>query len=121
MLDLGEAKNINKSSIAEREVQEFEEAIQHQDFHNQTINNLNLAIATACINNKTRYSGLSSREVFTHRHQSSYRQIPLEDKQLIFEKHASALKNHQYSVHKRSKGNQIRQAPDIRVGDLVHL
>ena len=36
-----EAKNINKNPIAERAVQESEEAIQHQDFHNKTINDLN--------------------------------------------------------------------------------
>ena len=120
-LDLGEAKNINKNPIAERAVQELEVAIQHQDFHNETINDINLAIATARINNKIRSNGLSAREVFTHRDQFSHNQIPLEDKQVIFEKHASALKSHQYSEQNKSRGNPIRQAPSISVGDLVHL
>ena len=82
---------------------------------------VNLAIATARIYNKIRSNGLSSREVFTHRDQFSHQQIPLEDKQVIFEKHTSALKNHQYSEQNKSRGNLIRQAPGISIGDLVHL
>ena len=53
--------------------------------------------------------------------QFPHQQIPLEDKQVIFEKHASALRNHQYSEQNKSRGNPIRQAPDISIGDLVHL
>ena len=120
-LDVGREKNINKNPVAERAVQELEEVIQRQDFHNAIITESNLAIITARLNNKLRSNGLSSREIFTQRDQFSHQQIPLEDKQIIFEKHASALKNHQYSESFKSRNNPTRQNADVAIGDLVHL
>ena len=120
-LDVGREKNVNKNPVAERAVQELEEVIQRQDFHNAIITESNLAIITARLNNKLRSNGLSSREIFTQRDQFSHQQIPLEDKQIIFEKHASALKNHQYSESFKSRNNPTRQNADVAIGDLVHL
>ena len=43
-LDIGRAKNINKNPVAERAVQELEDVIQRQDFHNSIITESKLAI-----------------------------------------------------------------------------
>ena len=120
-LDMGRIKNINKNPVAEKAVQELEEIIQHHEHHNKVINDITLAIITARLNNKIRSNGLSAREILTQRDQFLNNHLPLNDKDLIFDKHAKALKAHQYSELSKSHGKPIRLAPKLSLGDLVHL
>ena len=76
-------------------VQELEEIIQHHKHCNKTINGLTLTVITSRLNNKIRSNGLSAREILTQRDQFSNGHLPLNDKDLIFDKHAKSLKAHQ--------------------------
>ena len=57
-LDIGRAKNINKNPVLERAVQELEEVIQRQDFHNTIITESKLAVVIAKLNDKIISNGL---------------------------------------------------------------
>ena len=120
-IDMGRVKNVNKNPVAEKAVQELEEAIIRIERHNETLDSKVLALVTARLNNRIRGNGLSAREVLLQRDQFSHKQIPIQDREIIFDKHAKAIKAHQYSELQKSNGKPIRQPPTIRIGDLVHL
>ena len=120
-LEVGRAKNANKNPVAERAVQEMEEVLQRMDNHNEAINECSLSLATSRLNSKIRTNGLSAREIMTQRDQFSNNPIPINDKDIILEKHAKAIKDHEYSERSKSHSNPPIQSPKVNIGDLVHL
>ena len=120
-LEIGRAKNVNKNPVAERGVQELEEVIRKIETHNEAINDYTLALATSRLNSKIRSNGLSAREVLIQRDQLTNNPIPLNDRDIILDKHARALKDHEYSEKINSMNSRIPPSPVIAVGDLVYL
>ena len=88
-IDIGRVKNVNKNPVAEKAVQELEEAIIRIERHNETLDSTLLALVTARLNNRIRGNGLSAREVLMQRDQFSHRQIPIQDREVIFDKQRS--------------------------------
>ena len=89
--------------------------------HNEAINDTSLAVLTARLNSKIRSNGLSSREILVQRDQFSNVPIPVNDKEIILEKHAKAINDHESSEMSKSGGNPRLKPPNINIGDLVHL
>ena len=121
MLELGRAKNLNKNPVAERAIQELEEELLRQDPHGEPISPTLLAVATARLNTRIRFRGLSAREIWTHRDQFTNKQIPVADQTLILQQHAGRLKNHPYSERSKAPIGSIPTPPSIAIGDLVYL
>ena len=120
-IEVGRHKNVNKNPVAERAVQEMEEVIRKMESHNEAISDHNLTLATSRLNSKIRSNGLSAREILTQRDQFSNEPIPLNDREVILEKHARALKDHESSERLSAANNTTLPTPEISIGDLVHL
>ena len=121
VVDVGRIKNLNKNPVAERAVQEIEEVITRMETHNEALNDISLAVLTARLNNKIRLNGLSSREILMQRDQYSNVPIPINDKEIILEKHARAINDHESSEKSKSGGNPPLRPLNVNIGDLVHL
>ena len=86
-IEVGRVKNKNKNPVAEKAVRELEEELIRQEPGGRPVSEVGLAIATACLNSRLRFSGLSSRELWTQRNQFTHEQLPLSDSQFILAKH----------------------------------
>ena len=120
-IELGRVKNQNKNPIAERAVQELEQEILRQDPLCKTVSPLTLSLATARMNTRIRSTGLSAREMWTQRDQSTNSQIPLSDQKIILHKHEQHLYNHPFSEKSKAPSGKYSIPADIHVGDLVYL
>ena len=69
---IGRVKNLNKNLVAERAILELEEELLKQEPTGGPVSQLGLAIAVALLNSRIRYSGLSSRELWTMRSQFTH-------------------------------------------------
>ena len=121
IIEVGEVKNKNKNPVGEKAVQELEIELLKQNPSGGAISNTTLAIATARLNERIRFGGLSAREKWCKRDQFTNVQIPIDDQQLIITQHEQRLANHPYSLKaKNPKGFQA-SPQSLCVGDLVYL
>ena len=86
-IEVGRVKNVNKNPVAERAVQELEEELLRQEPGGGAVNQLDLSIAIARLNARIRFSGLSSRELWTQRSQFTHEQLPISDRDIIVEQY----------------------------------
>ena len=66
-IEIGNAKNRNKNAVAERAVQEVENELLRHDPLSGPVSPVTLSVATATLNSRIRFCGLSAREMWTQR------------------------------------------------------
>ena len=120
-LDIGDPKNVNKNPIAESAIKELGLECLHLSPEGGPISELTLARATANMNSRIRWSGLSAREIWTQRDQITGEQLPIEDRQLILTQHLNRTYHHGHSA--LSKATISTQGPhyNLHIGDLVYI
>ena len=96
-IEVGRVKNKNKNPVAEKAVRELEEELIRQEPGGRPVCEVGLAIATARLNSRLRFTGLSSRELWTQRNQLTHEQLPFSDSQFILAKHDLPSPNHSFS------------------------
>lgn len=120
VLDIGNAKNTNKNPIAERAIGELSAELLKLCPDGGAVSPLSLSMATANINSRIRSSGLSAREVYTQRDQITGEQLPIDDHELIVERHNHRRQNHLPSSKSKGHGH-TRHDPEVSKGDLVYI
>ena len=83
------------------------------------ITEVDLATATASVNYRLCSRGLSAREMWLQRDQSTNHQIATSDQHLITKQHEQRPTNHPYSA--KSKVPVAGVLYSVEVGDLVYL
>ncbi|KAJ8412433.1 hypothetical protein AAFF_G00127690 [Aldrovandia affinis] len=121
VVEVGNAKNINKNPVAEKAVQELQGEILRLEPNCRAVTPLLLSVATARLNSRVRSRGLSAREMLLQRDQFSNRQLPVNDQELIMKQHSQRVTNHPYSVRSKTPSGRVAVPPTIRPGDLVYL
>ncbi|KAJ8377293.1 hypothetical protein AAFF_G00261420 [Aldrovandia affinis] len=121
VVEVGNAKNINKNPVAEKAVQELQGEILRLEPNCRAVTPLLLSVATARLNSHVRSRGLSAREMLLQRDQFSNRQLPVNDQELIMKQHSQRVTNHPYSVRSKMPSGRVAVPPTIRPGDLVYL
>ncbi|MCG7876681.1 MAG: RNase H-like domain-containing protein [Candidatus Thiodiazotropha endolucinida] len=120
-LEIGRVKNVNKNPVAEKAISELRAEFLRQHPGGGSVTQLELATAIARLNSRIRYSGLSSREVWTQRNQYTHDQIPLSDREIIIQQNRNRVQNHPHSEASKHKSQKILKSDSITVGDLVYL
>ena len=120
-IEVGRVKNKNKNPVAEKAVRELEEELIRQEPGGRPVSEVGLAIATARLNSRLRFSGLSSRELWTQRNQFTHEQLPLSDSQFILAKHDLRSSNHSFSEKSKNPRGLVPNSPPLQTGDLVYL
>ena len=120
-IEIGRVKNVNKNPVAERTIQELEEELLRQEPGGGAVTMLDLSIAIARLNARIRFSGLSSRELWTQRSQFTHEQLPILDRNIILEQNKNRSGNHGSSSMSKHKSGKSVATPSINVGDLVYL
>lgn len=120
-LEIGRVKNVNKNPVAEKAIYELRAEFLRQHPGGGFVTQLELATAIARLNSRIRYSGLSSREVWTQRNQYTHDQIPLSDREIIIQQYRNRVQNHPHSEASKRKSQKILKSDSITVGDLVYL
>ena len=120
-IEVGRVKNVNKNPVAERAVQELEEELLRQEPGGGAVNQLDLSIAIARLNARIRFSGLSSRELWTQRSQFTHEQLPISDRDIIVEQYQKRSENHPTSSLSKHKSGKSVPTPSLNVGDSVYL
>ena len=120
-IEVGRVKNKNKNPVAEKAVRELEEELIRQEPGGLPVSEVSLALATARLNSRLRFSGLSSRELWTQRNQYTHEQLPISDYQLILDKHHHRSTNHAFSEKSKNPRGLIPVTPSLHVGDIVYL
>ena len=120
-IEVGRVKNKNKSPVAKKAVCELEEELTHQEPGGCPVSEVGLAITTAHLNSRLRFSGLSSLELWTQRNQFTREQSPLSDSQFILTKHELRSSNHSFSEKSKNPHGLVPNSPPLQTGDLVYL
>lgn len=120
-IEIGRIKNINKNPVAERAIQELEEELLQKEPGGGAVTQLDLSIAIARLNARIRFSGVSSRELWTQRSQFTHEQIPISDREVILEQYNCRTQNHSSSSLSKHKSGKFIPSPSLNVGDLVYL
>ena len=118
-VEVGRIKNRNKNPVAERAVQEFVDELAKSQ-PTGYISPLTVTLLCNQLNQKIRYPGISSKEMLTKRDQFTNFQLPIDDVDLIMQKHQQHLQNHHPSALSKSSKPALSEVP-INVGDLVYL
>ena len=121
VLEIGRSKNPYKNLVAEKAVAELEEEILRQTPGGEPVSKLDLAISVARLNSHIRYSGLSSREMWTQRSQFTNEQLPVSDGDNITKQNDAGSTNHSYSEKSKFNGAFSQKLANISVGDIVYL
>jgi len=121
-LQVGQTKNCNKNLVAERAIEELGLECLRVSPEGDPISEVTLALATGNMNRRIRRDGFSAREVWTQRDQLTGEQLPMLDRQLIFNQNVSRKENHAPSTRAKSRGHSTTTAT-VRfcIGDLVFL
>ena len=77
ILEIGRSKNPNRKTAAEKAIAEPEAEILRQIPSGEPVSKLDWAISVARLSSCIRYSGLSSREMWTQRSQFTNEQLPV--------------------------------------------
>ena len=119
-IDIGDRKNVNKNPVAENAIKELGNEILRASPQVQVISPVLLATATANMNMRIRYTGLSARELWTQRDQFTNEPLPLDDSEVIaLQAH---LRESSHGPSAKAKASKFPHAdPVISVGDLVYL
>ena len=120
-LDIGRLKNTNKNPVAERAIQELEQELVRLHPHGGMITDISLVKATAQLNSRLRYSGLSAREMFFQRDQFTNQQIHVSDISNIANQYYNRVENHPHSEASKAPNKGYSPKKRVAVGDLVYV
>ena len=121
LLEIGQAKNINKNPVAERANQELEAELLKVDPTGNPVSAVTLLKAVCILNSRIRSNGLSSREMIPRLDQISGKHLSFED-QLLSDKQGEAKsKNHSHSAKSKAKGAPLAPPAMANPGSLVYL
>ena len=120
-IEIGRVKNVNKNPVAERAIQELEVELLRREPGGGAVSQLELSVAIARLNAHIRFSGLSSRELWTQRSQYNHEQLPISDRDIIIEQHKNRSENHSPSAISKHKSGKHVPTIFLNVGDLVYL
>ena len=120
-IDVSCIKNKNHNPVAEKAVRELEEELLRQQPGGGPVGEVGLALATARLNSRLRFSGLSSLELWTQRNQFTHEQLPLSDYQLLLDRHKHRSTNHAYSEKSKNPRGLLANTPPLQVEDIVYL
>ena len=120
-LDFGRVKNKNKTAVADRGIQEFEEELLKVAPGTQHITSAELSSVIASLNQRIRFSGLSAREVLLQREQNTGQQLSFSDKVLSAKQRQNRLRNHLPSARSKAKCGNPAEHKNITVGTLVYI
>ena len=119
VLDFGRAKNDNKTAVADRGIQEFEDELLRVAPGTMQVTPAILAAVLTTLNQRIRSSGLSAREVLLQRDQQTGQQLSFSDKALSAQRQHDRVRNHLPSA--RSKANGAPLASSSNVSDDISL
>ena len=77
-LEIGDEKNVNKNSVAEKGIQELEEEL--RKINSETINEIELMKATHVLNSRIRHTHRSAKELLMKRDQYTGEDLKVNDK-----------------------------------------
>lgn len=120
-LEIGRIKNVNKNPVADKAIQELEHEFLRQLPSGEQLTDVTLAISLNRLNSRIRSNGTSSHEQWTQRDQYTHKQLPINDRELLTDRHKQRTTNHKYSEHSKNKSHRKHSTPIVRVGDLVYL
>ena len=119
-IEVGRVKNKNKNPVAEKAVRELEEELIRQEPGGSLVSEVCLAIATARLTSRLRFSRLSCHKLWTQRNQFTLEQLPFSDSQFILAKHDLRSSNHSFSEKSKNLRGLVPNSPPFQVGDLVY-
>ena len=120
-LDVGHAKNVNKNPVAERANQELELELLKVDPSGNPVTAVVLLQAVCSLNTRIRANGLSSKEMFTRRDQTSGDHLKFSDSHIAEKQQSTRSKNHAYSSKSKARGSNLAPGCKTKVGKLVYL
>ena len=120
-LDFGRVKNKNKTAVADKGIQEFEEELLKVAPGVKRVTPAELSSVLASVNQRIRFSGLSSREVLLQREQNTGQQLTFSDRVLSSQQRQNRLRNHMPSALSKAKGASIAKQSNVTVGTLVYI
>ena len=119
---LGDPKNINKNPVAERAIREIEDEIIKIQSADKEITPAVLAQATMTVNNKLRYLGYSSNELYTNTNHFTGEKLELSDSQLSDLQFENRSKSHVPSaMFKSTEVGRKTVHPIVDKGDIVMI
>ena len=121
VLELGEAKNINKNPIAEKCIEELHAELVRVQPLGGKISDATLASAVSTLNSRIRFHHLSATEIWTQRDMMTGGQLKMSDKQLISDKVEQRIGNHQASAKYRARGDTTTSNPVLKTGDIIYI
>lgn len=117
----GRIKNANKNPVAEHAIQELGTECIKLNPEGGKMSKASLAIATATMNQRIRFAGLSAAEIWTQRDQITGDQLAFADQTLIMSQQSNRLQNHPHSATSKARQRPTYQVHSINIGDLVYL
>ncbi len=119
-LDSSRPKNINKYLVVENAIKELGLEFLHLCPEGGPVPKVTLVLATATINTRIRYCGLSDREVWTQQDQITGAQLPIDDKLIMKQ---LFKREHSNGFRAKSKAHDKGTKPghNINTCDLVYL
>ena len=121
VVEIGDAKNINRNPIAERSIEEFHEELCKLKPEGGKISNTDLSMILSSINSRVRQSGFSAIEMWTQRDMLSGDKLTLDFKSLSEGKYRQRTKQHLPSARYKSRGLEREKVVEVSVGDIVYL
>ena len=121
MLDYGRVKNVNKSCVVDKAVQELELEILKIDDSGSAVTAVQLQQATDTLNSRIRNRSLSAKEILLQRDQVTGRQLSFKDSLLSQEQQLVRQQNREYSSKSKARGASSVPDVDFSAGDLVFI
>ena len=105
-LEIGHEKNPNKNAVAEKAIQELEEEIKNC-FLTIELDEFTLARATASLNSRIRFSGKSSKELFTQRDQFTGENLLIDNEELSSKQFERRQKDNKEKTATNTKAREV--------------
>ena len=117
-LDIGDEKNVNKNSVAEKGIQELEEELVKLAPDGQPVNELILAKATHNLNSRIRHTRRSAQELLMKRDQFTGESLEVKDADISDKQHNMRRKK---NIEKISELKDTKEKIEYRKGDIVFV
>ena len=121
-LDPGHVKNPNSCAKVDKIMSELRRELKILNPEEKLLTPANLARAVDNLNCRTRFLGLSSREIMFQRDQQTDENITLSDSSIQAETCINRDKNRNYAAKSQASNNAKEPShPKFQIGDLVHI
>ena len=120
-IEIGDEKNINKNTIAEKAIEELRAELVRLQPLGGKISPLTLSRAVSDLNGRIRHNKLSAYEVWTQREMLTGDALKLDDCELINSKVSQRVKQHMPSAKYQARGKTNIKTSICNKGDIVFL